>query len=320
MACYSPIHGFKGRVTEKGTRPIAWHWKDSDGGTRQTVPCGKCVGCKLAYSKSMAVRCVHEAQMHAASCFLTLTYDDEHLPDNNWLDLRDAQLFFKRFREYLSYDACRLSTRKDFKIRDTIRYFGAGEYGTKLGRPHFHILVFGYDFPDKLIVDQFKASSGKLFYRSETLLKLWGKGHVSIGEVNFASAAYVARYCLKKVGDNFDYFKEGSTRFQVDKRSGDIKVAEFTFMSRRPGIGYRWFEKFQSDVFPSDEVIVDGKFNRPPRYYDYLLDKYDPDLLESLKLTRAAKVLYGESTDDRLAVKEEVVLAKLQTAVRSLGE
>lgn len=293
MACYSPLPGFKGELNANGKRPVVW--RAPAGTEKQPVPCGKCVGCRLAYSKSMAVRCMHESQMHADNCFVTLTFNDDHLPPDSSLDVAHVQLFMKRFRK-----AC------DRKIR----YFFAGEYGGRLGRPHYHGLIFGYDFPDRLL--KMENAKGDKFYESQELSDLWPFGFHSIGDLNFATAAYVARYCLKKVVG-----KEADEHY-VNRDTGVLRKPEFTVMSRRPGIGATWFDKYRSDVFPSDQVIVNGGVMKPPRYYDNLLDRDDPDLLESLKIDRAAKVSWKESTVDRLMIKEQVKLAQIKSLKRSL--
>lgn len=308
MACYSPLPGFVGPVNENGKRPIVWKRSQSPTQERCPVPCGKCVGCRLAYSKDMAVRCMHEAQMHNENCFLTLTYDDAHLPPFGELNKRDHQLFLKRLRKAFP----------DKKIR----YFMAGEYGGRMGRPHYHYLLFGHNFSDLVLnVERF----GHKVYESKSLRELWPFGVHTIGEVTFQSAAYVARYCVKKVNDACDYFvDENGQRIQVDKKTGQYKLAEFTLMSRGRresgfrGIGSPWYASYKGDVFPSDEVIVNGRSVKPPRYYDNLLAENDSDLLDSLKLARAEKVKWSESTMDRLLVKEQVALAKLKHLVRPL--
>jgi len=292
VACYSPLHGYVGEVNEKGSRPIAW--KAPAGSVRQVVPCGKCVGCKLQYAKNWAIRCIHESQMHERNSFITLTFDDDHLPADGSLDYGYFQDFMKRLR--LSVD-------------HPIRFFHAGEYGGKLQRPHHHALLFGHDFDDKIVKT---VRNGNKFYESPSLGALWPMGFHSIGDVNYATASYVARYCVKKVNG------EAADEHYVNRKTGVLLKPEFTTMSRRPGIGATWFKKFKSDVFPSDEVVMSGRPCRPPRYYDNLLDKEDPDLLESLKLKRAAKVSYSESTDERLRVKEEVKIAEVSKLKRTL--
>ena len=151
------------------------------------VPCGQCIGCRLERSRQWAIRCVHEASLHTDNCFITLTYSPDCLPSDGSLNHDDFQKFFKRLRKHIA--------------PKKIRYYMCGEYGedlqqpSKLGRPHFHACLFGLDFDDKqlyIVRDDVKL------YTSATLEKIWGKGFVTIGDVTFESAAYVARYIAKK--------------------------------------------------------------------------------------------------------------------------
>lgn len=144
------------------------------------IPCGKCPGCKLEQSRQWAVRCLHEKRLHTESCFVTLTYDDAHLPPGNTLVKADLQNFLKRLRH------------------DTgpgLRFFACGEYGSKTLRPHYHLLLLNSDFADKKLI---KSGSAYNLYGSARLSKLWPFGHHALGDVTFESAAYVARYCMKK--------------------------------------------------------------------------------------------------------------------------
>lgn len=298
MTCYSPLHAYEGEASENGKLATVWRRSDSPEQVKRILPCGKCIGCKLTYSKGWAIRCMHEAQMHHASSFITLTFDDSKLPVDfdGSLDVRHVQLFMKRLRKYLKN--CR------------VRYFFAGEYGGRMGRPHYHGLIFGYGFPDREFLKN--GPSGLPIYVSSSLAELWPFGFNSVQDVTMASAAYVARYCVKKVTG------EDADEHYVDKSSGVLRKPEFTVMSRRPGIGTLWFDRFYSDVFPSDEVVFNGRRNRPPRFYENLLDKRDPDLLQSLKLERRSKVNLKDCTDARLLSREEVKKAQVKLLRRTL--
>lgn len=297
MACYNP-------VTAQRDEGVIYFSYRSGRGVDISVPCGKCVGCYLTHAKGWAIRCMKEAKTHDENSFLTLTFDRDHCPSDGMLDKRVPQLFLKRLRK---------------KIGKKVSYFLAGEYGGRFGRPHYHLLLFGYDFPDKREVT---VRMGNTLFRSPELEVLWPFGFSSIGDVNMASASYVSRYCVKKVTERerFNYEKIDDIKWQIDKVSGEMKVAEFTLMSRRPAIAQKWFEMYGSDVFPSDEVIIDGRQERPPRYFDKQLDKVDPDMLESLKLERMKKVVRSESTPERLAVKEIVALDNLRKLKRGMED
>ena len=265
------------------------------------VPCGQCVGCRLERSRQWAVRCVHEAQMHDRNCFITLTYDDEHLPPGGTLVLAHFQKFMKRLRK--EYGA-------------GIRYYHCGEYGEEFGRPHYHACLFNHDFEDKKPWKKLK--SGELLYISASLQRLWPLGYSSVGAVTFNSAAYVARYVMKKVyGANA---REHYTA--VDPSSGEVfeRTPEYTTMSRRPGVGAGWFARFGGDVFPADEVVLAGRRLRPPKYYDRLFEVSNPNEMRSIKARRIleASKHSEDQTPRRLADREEVQKEKLSRLPRPL--
>lgn len=260
----------------------------------QTVPCGQCIGCRLERSRQWAMRCVHESQMHKDNCFLTLTYNDDNLPASGTLVKSHMTLFIKRLR---------------FAIEPIkIRYFQCGEYGKQTQRPHYHMILFGYDFPDKKLHSKTDCN---YLYTSETLEKLWGMGHCLIGSVTFDSAAYVARYCVDKL----------TGQRGVEEYDDTGRIPPFVTMSRRPGIGKNWYERYKTDVFPSDEVVVSGgKTCKPPKYYDRLLEENDKDSFTRIKMRREKAAKNNPDRDDhkRLAVKETIVLQKIGNLQRKI--
>lgn len=298
MPCYHPLSAYQcadGSI-------VFYESKRHDTVKSLSLPCGQCVGCRLERSRQWAIRCMHEAQMHTQNCFITLTYDDAHLPSDRSLHYRDFQLFIKRLRK-------RYPGRR-------IRYYMAGEYGENFGRPHWHACIFGLDFDDKKLWKRTSANS--LLYRSENLELLWPFGYSSIGDVTFESAAYVARYIMKKVTG-----KNAAEHYQeIDPDTGEItnRTPEFTKMSLKPGIGYEWYKQYTSDVYPHDYVVVRGKKVKPPKYYDkkYKIDNpYEFDELLYIR-EKSAKLAYADNTPERLLVKEQVTKAKLQKLKRNL--
>ena len=260
------------------------------------VPCGKCRGCRLEKSREWAIRCVHEAQMHERNCFVTLTYDEEHLPRDRSVDVREWQLFAKRLRNSVG----------------RFRFFMCGEYGEEKLRPHYHAILFGIDFSEDRELWK-KSSANSLLFTSKTLDSAWKKGWTSIGDCTFQSAAYVARYAMKKhsSGTAERYrrvFPDGTSRFVRP---------EFGLQSRRPGIGRAWFEKFKSDVFPDDFVVHDGQKVKTPRYYENLLS--EAELAEVKARRKAAGEMRGdgERTRSRLRQREACQAAKEKLLVRS---
>jgi len=298
MTCFHPLQAYKLGSKPNGKASIVFKFPIGvDLVEELKVPCGRCIGCRLERSRQWAVRCLHESKSHEDNCFITLTYDDEHLPRDRSLDVKVFQDFVKRMRKKVG----------------KFRYFHCGEYGEKEFRPHFHACIFGYDFPDKKFLK--RTNTGSNLYRSDILEKLWTFGFSSIGSVTFESAAYVARYIVKKVnGIEAESHYLNMNNF-VCEDTGEIypKKPEYTTMSRRPGIGSIWFDKFQSDVFPSDEVIVRGKQMRPPKYYDGKLEMINPGLFEVIKASRVeeAEKYSHDQTPERLLVREKCKLAKL---------
>ena len=242
---------------------------------------------------------MHESQMHEDNCFLTLTYDEKHLPYDFSVDVTEFQRFMKRYREYLRA-----------RNLGRIKFYHCGEYGEVLGRPHYHAIIFGHDFADK---KPWFMNGEHQYYDSEDLSRLWGKGLVCIGDVTFESAQYCAKYCMKKitgdVADDYYGFIHPVTKEPL------WRSPEYSTMSN--GIGLKWFEKFWTDVFnggQSDDVIIDhrGRQGKPPRYYLELLRKMDERMAQRVKGKRAVagRANVDDNTPDRLKVKEKVALAR----------
>lgn len=288
MPCYSPLLGYWGVGRKLVFDP---HQRVSD--ELAAVPCGQCIGCRLERSRQWAVRMMHEASLYDENCFITLTYSDEHLPVAGSLDRRAFPLFMKRLRKRFS----------DVRIR----FFHCGEYGGATGRPHYHACLFGFDFPDKA---PWAHRKGFPVFRSEALEQLWPFGQSEIGSVTFESAAYVARYITKKVTG------EGAERHYqaVVESTGEVvdRVPEYVTMSRRPGIGRPWLDRFGCEVFPADSVVVRGKLAKPPRYYFDQFAAGAPVEAREVKRARARARHPEDETWERLKVREMVALAALQ--------
>lgn len=227
--------------------------------------------------------------MHDESFFLTLTYDDNHLPSNGSLDKEHLTLFLKRYRK--RYEPAK------------IRYYGVGEYGENTNRPHYHLLLFGHRLPDLRL---YKNTPGGALYESDQLNKIWGYGHCMVGALTFESAAYVARYSTKKLTGY-----AGQVEY---KRRGIIPP--YAVMSRRPGIGAPFYAQFNADIFPADEVISRGHKVKPPRYYLKKLKDLDPDTYEKVTIDRMRENPYCGLTPDELDSRN---LAGAEIAKARLG-
>lgn len=295
MTCYAPLQAYQAESGEIVFKELRRH------GTCRSIqlPCGQCIGCKLERSRQWAIRSVHEAGLHENNCFITLTYSDEHLPWRNNLDHSYFQKFMKRLR-------------KRFRYR--ISYFMAGEYGEQDGRPHFHALLFNHDFPDRQYWA--KSPSGESIYRSSILEQLWPFGFSSVGNVTLQSAAYIARYCTKKINGDaaIEHYKRHDNlgEYQINPEYGE--------MSTRPAIGKNWFTKYKEDIYAFDLAEIEGVPLKAPKYYDKLLKRTEPERLKEIKEEReyAAYQHRKDNTPERLKVKEEVQLAKFQLLKRSL--
>nr|QJB20250.1 MAG: replication initiator protein [Microvirus sp.] len=314
MPCYHPLKGYKSiELTKNGKRKLVFSSKAGYVDLPIEVPCGNCIGCRIDRSRQWAIRCEHEMQLHAQNCFITLTYAPEHLPPGGSLVVKDFQDFMKRFRRRVTNPDDKFFVSSDFKLR----FFHCGEYGDKLGRPHYHAIIFGYDFPDKVFLQDRKH--GNVIYRSSFLEELWSKGHSSVGTATWQSAAYVARYVMKKVTGELsdDHYRV------VDPSTGEVfdRKPEYTTMSRRPGIGKAWFDKYMSDVYPRGEVITKaGKRMKPPKYYDNQYELIDSDDMSRLKHERraAAVLRKDDNTPERLEVREKVHQARISMLKREL--
>lgn len=205
------------------------------------LPCGKCIECLNTYSTEFAVRCMLEAKEHQNNCFVTLTYNDDNLPSE--LSKRDLQLFTKKLRFHLD------------KLGVSIRVFQCGEYGEKNGRPHYHMMIFGW-CPDDLEF-LYVTKKGECIYNSSFLASIWGNGFISVGEISFNSAKYCAKYMQKIV-------------------YSDINITKpFILSSRRPGIGGlpATIDYIKGHCLETDKVYLNGTYYRIPTYYLKTLEK-----------------------------------------------
>lgn len=268
MTCYYPLQGWldlAGPNPATGKTPLVFFPRDGHPGTAIRVPCGQCIGCRIDRTRSWAIRCVHEASLHNANSFVTLTYGHD-LPvtdtDLPTLRKRDITLFFKKLRNH---------------IDKKVRYLICGEYGDKKGRPHYHACIFGYDFPDR---QYYKTVSGIAYYTSPLLSVIWPHGFNTVGDVNFTSASYVASYCIKRVtgGAAKDHYQD--------------RVPEFAQMSRRPGLGADWIKKYGKEVYQNDMLRLSTKKYplRMPKYYDRLYDIDNPAEMEVIRSKRLLNV------------------------------
>ena len=303
MDCTNPKKAYKHGLTE-ANRKQKLVFKKPEGfietkDNTQKVSCGKCISCKLSYAKEWALRITHDSSLNKENSFITLTFNDKYLPNDHGVHREDVVQFIKRLRR---------RTGKKFKT------FYCGEYGEKYSRPHYHIILLGYDFPDKQFLKT--SPSGNTLWESKRLTKTWSdpktkesKGWANIGEVTYDSAGYVARYCMKKQKDHRKYeFVDG-----YDEETGEIYKhnlpSEFIGMSQ--GIGKTWHDIFKTDT-DKDYITQNGYKHKIPRYYDKQREKTDPESLEKLKEERQRKALENESENTKSRLVQKATIKEVQ--------
>lgn len=302
MACDYPITAYRSREWNPETKRYGLTFnplKALNSTNSIRVPCGKCTGCRLERSRQWAVRCMHEATLHERNCFITLTYSDDHLPVDYSVHERDWQLFMKKLRKHCE--------------PNKIRFFACGEYGDQNQRPHYHALIFGHDFNDKILKE--RNQRGDPLYLSKSLDQLWSLGMSTVGSLTYQSASYTARYAMKKISgpqaDNHYLRTHPLHGFICRVRP------EFLLMSRRPGLGQGWFEKHGAETFTHDSVITEGREAQPPRYYFQQLSEEDKHRI-STKRSIAAKRTVRPRTYNAETAHAETRDAKISTLKRKL--
>ncbi|QCQ84842.1 replication initiator protein [Blackfly microvirus SF02] len=312
MGCVHPLKAFwRSRARDAITFDI------NKSATRISfvLPCGRCIGCRMEKARQWGLRCLHEKKMWAHNQYVTLTYNDENLPPGGSVCLRDVQLFMKRLRK-----------AKGSSKSNPLRFFLGAEYGDNNYRPHYHALLFNCEFADKVYWSDNKR--GEPLYTSKELTELWNMGHCSVGEVTFDSAVYCAKYALKKI--NITEHSSDQARAEWERRyivyddCGEVfeRSAEFAVMSRRPGIGSGYYERFGAEVRAHDSVIVNGRAVRPPRFYDVRSEDVDPDGFAIVKASRKREAVKesvkADNTPERLRVKETLLIAAEKKKERAL--
>lgn len=305
------------------------------------VPCQNCIGCRLDKAKHWALRNYHESITSSSACFITLTFGDGATIDNvfhlrefsklsrnkkfeaarkrcHTLVRGDFSKFIKRLRARLSegfyYIDEKTKERKFYQQTEGLRYYACGEYGELNERPHYHALIYNFDFPDKRYL---ATEHGNVYWTSDILSEAWGYGFVYVSDFTINTANYVSRYVTKKINGSLkDQWYQG-------------KESEYQVCSNRPGIGRSWFEKYYKDVYPTDQVLYPTRKGkkvvlRPPKYYDKLFDKFFPDDFAEVKKVRELWIASREVKDElkiefsseRLSVKEECARLRMKKLIR----
>lgn len=293
--CFSPLVAWK----RKGGG-VTFNKRDAISPSPFELSCGQCRECRAQRARAWSLRIMHEASSHwrkpsaaelaagvaagsdiSNNSFLTLTYDPLKLPSDGGLHVEHFQKFCKRLRKRVG----------------PFRFFHCGEYGEENLRPHYHACIFGYDFSRDRVV--FKPNGFNTLYTSKLLEDTWSLGFCTIGALTRESAEYVARYVMKKMTGE----KAELEYLRVDTNTGEVWDVRppYCTMSRRPGIGSAWFDKYRSDVYPEDEIVYDGKRFRPPRYYDTKLAE------EELRKYKEKRIASYSVKDAGVRARERVV-------------
>ncbi|QCQ84859.1 replication initiator protein [Blackfly microvirus SF02] len=307
MGCDFPITAYRSREFNPETKRYGMTFnplKALNSTNSIRVPCGKCQGCRLERSRQWAVRCTHEASLHDQNCFITLTYADPHLPIDYSVHTRDFQLFMKRLRKHA--------------YPKLVRFFACGEYGDQNLRPHYHALLFGFDFEHKVVFET--TGQGHKLYLSKDAQALWPFGMVTVGELSYQSASYTARYAMKKISGPM-----AETHYvrQHPLHGFFCRVQpEFLLMSRggrdgSGGIGQAWIKKHGPEVFTHDSVIIQGREAQPPRYYFKQLSEEDQHRITTKRQIAAKRNLRPRTFNAEMA-HAETRDAKISTLKRKL--
>lgn len=290
-----------GQTTETGKQKIVQTLPPRNVKFREILrDCGQCAGCRYRRRMDWAIRLEHEASFHRDAIFLTLTYDDDHLPHAGSLVIDHTSKFVRALRDHLR--------RK--KIPASIRYFAVGEYGGEFGRPHYHLILFGWFPADASLAytkhtfsqysPEFQAMFGRQgirHYSSATIDRVWKRGLAHFSTVSSATMQYVTKYHVDKItGDAADDHYIACV--------GDDVVSiesESARMSRMPAIGTRWIEKYWREVYPAGVLVSkSGSTFAAPKFYDRWLEKNQPEVYEQLKAKRDQRICFDKYIDARL--------------------
>lgn len=302
MPCYHPMKAWRSKDPddynpETGKYKMTFNSAKGLSHTEVDLPCGNCLGCLQDRARTWAIRCLHEASLHKENCFITLTYDEEHYPKKGRIYQEDGSLNKSDFQKFMK------RLRKRY-ANIPIRFYHCAEYGANLDRPHHHACIFGFSFPDRY---PWSVRKDTVLYRSPSLESLWRFGYSTVGDVSIESACYVARYLVKK-----QFGKQAEDHYKG-------RLPEFNTMSRKPGIGKGWYDKYKNDLYNYDRCVVCDKFVlKPPRFYDNLYDLENPEHLAQLKQERIAKAKQKPDNDwKRLQVREKVAHLKIERSKRN---
>lgn len=324
---YVEKHGFIAQFDERKVPIAVIDYRTGLLSEIVSIPCGKCLSCRDDRARAWAVRATCESLMYDENknWFLTLTYDDAHLPCTNYptLSRYDITCFNKRLREYF----------RDTYGEQGIRFFGCGEYGGTTYRPHYHEIVYNLDIRDLDFVG--RNFRGDEYYTSKRIEALWDKGFITLARFSYDTAAYVARYVEKKrFGPAAEWYKEHEV------------TPEFTVAPRRPGLGRDYIENHFKTVYTSCENLLEGdvsdirdklilpggRIAKPPRYFDNVYQNVSQQHSINMALIKDVRAVQGQAAllsmlsrsnyteQDLLTIKADIKTNAYKKLIRSLED
>lgn len=292
------------------------------------IPCGKCIGCRLEYSREWANRGYLESKLWEQNYFVTLTYDEEHLPmmeevedengftytnDGEWkgtLKPKDLHDFMHDLRQHM---------KREYK-QDGIRFMACGEYGEEGERPHYHLILFNLNLPTETFFEP-RIINKNTYFRNTIIEKCWKKGISNISEADWNNIAYTARYITKKING-----KESSEHYAM---MGQEK--EFFRVSRMPGIGEGYYQQHKEEIYARDEIIIKNTTGtiatKPPKYFDKLYEEEEPEKFKKIKekrkrLAKRSEIFKDETFStgrlEHLEIEERTKEEKTQKLIRAI--
>lgn len=253
------------------------------------VGCGQCIHCRANRRREWVHRILLEMKSHDLNTFLTLTYDNDHLPDGGTLVPEHVTTFIKRLRYH--YD-------------QPIKYYAVGEYGEETERPHYHIALFNHP----------NCKYGRTRNRPlccdecTKLKKIWSMGNVYLGELNEHSATYIAGYILKKLTNEKDERLQG-------------RYPEFARMSKKPAIGSAYIDNISEQLikYKAREVpfyLLQGQKYMPLDNYMRNAISKKTNLPKAKKLQEDVRILYEDEEISNLPREFKTMVVEHQVADR----
>lgn len=209
----------------------------------QAFGCGQCLPCRFNSRRVWTHRLILESKQHEHNAFITLTYDDNHLPAGGSLDPKECRYWLDRMRKRVGYSS--------------LRFYLVGEYGDLSFRPHYHVALFGFpccEFGETRL-DLRRRPLANCCQSCTIVHETWARGNIFVGELSIESAQYVAGYVTKKMTSKFD------------ERLGG-RYPEFSRQSRMPGIGAGAADDIASELLKfnleqrSTDVPSELRYNR----------------------------------------------------------